>query len=211
MKLKNIMVLAKEELAKVSTTWHLENWLKQYRPYFEKEDYIKSMEKELMVAKQIEEISNHKLKCKFSGLGAGKALEVEDWIYDPNRPLDITVYYNEEEKPRCRIEVQTTYKYTFERSKFLPVQEHKTKQALQSGLKHYFVYIHDYAEEIELHWSTTEEIIKYPAINMRTKLKRKIVYQTQHPTDTSIWKEGLTDLIKIILGNSKDSKPQKWQ
>ena len=204
MKIENIRVMATKDLAKVSTTWHLENWLKQYRPYFEKEDYYKSMQKELLVAKQIEELSNHKLKCKFTGLGAGKVLKLEgeEWEYISDRPLDLTVYYNEEKEPRCRIEVQATYKYTFEGSTILPVQEDKTKKALRSGLKHYFVYIHDFEGTLDIHWSTTEEIIEYPAINMRTKLKGKIVYQTQHPTSTAIWKEGLTDLVETILRNS---------
>jgi len=202
MKIENILILAKEELSKVSTTVQLENWLYQFRPYFTKEDYIKSKEKELYTAKQIEQISGHKLKCKFSGLGAGMVLKLEgeEWEYDPDRPLDITVHYKEED-PRCRIEVQATYKYTFARSTILPVQEDKTKKALRSDLKHYFVYIHDYKGTFDVHWSTTEEIIKYPAINMRTKLKGKIVYQNQHPTSTTIWKEGLATLVDTILGN----------
>lgn len=203
MKIENLPASVKEELAKVSTTWHLENWLYKFRPYFEKEDYYESMKKELYVAKQIEELSDHKLKCKFTGLGAGKALKVEgkEWVYDPDRPLDLTVFYDEEKEPRCRIEVQATYKYTFEGSKFLPVQEHKTKQALRSGLRHYFVYIHNPTGKFQVHWSTTKEIIEYPAIDMRTYIKRQLVYQRQHPTSVTIWKEGLVSLVDAILGD----------
>jgi len=177
------------------TIHQIENLQKRFRPIFELEDYVKSRDSEINVAKEIERLSNNKLEVIFSGLGAGDAIKVEKWEYDPKRPLDLTVV--RKGKDIARIEVQTDYRYTFDRSKFFPIQEHKIMQAKKSNLPHYFVYI--LSKENKYYWLPTETIEKYEAIDLPTWLKDQLVIQRQHPVPKHLWNEGIEGLVKTIL------------
>jgi len=173
----------------------LEVWLFRFRPLFEYQDYVKSRDWEIFVAKQIELLSDHKLKCVFTGLGAGDAIKVEDWEYDPKRPLDITVL--RDNKEIAVVEVQADYKYTYDRSKFFPIQEHKIFQAMQKPLPHYFVYI--LTLEDTCYWLKSEKIAKYEAVDLGTYVKGEYVIQRQHPVRKDVWMKGLSSLVQRLL------------
>lgn len=173
------------------TIWQLKNEMKRFRPYFEYEDYVKSRDWERNVAEQIEEMSDNTFKVVFTGLGAGDAVKVKDWVYDPKRPLDLTITLKGQ--PIAVIEVQADYRYTYTQSRFFPIQEHKTMQAKQSGTPTYFVYI--LTIENIFFWLPTETITQYEAGDLRTQLKDQIVIQQQHRVPKYIWNRGLQSLV----------------
>lgn len=177
----------------------LHNILKKFQRFFTPEDYVKSSRWENLVKDKIQELSENKLETILVGLAAGKAIKIpkEEYVYDPNRPLDILVTEKSTKKEVAIVEVQADYTRTYEQSWNFLVQAHKIEQAQRSPLPHYFVYILT-KEPNGYYWLPREEIEREIATEIPTQLKGERVMQRQHQVPKGYWNKDLETLVKKL-------------